>query len=434
MDQNPFEALMDEIDEFDEVENPYQKYCDRWVRLLKVKRVRLRSRTHAENDVVVRDVNRSLWRFSFCKAWTEEMREIRRESLRHVLDACFASIEEGRYYQGFHDVAETCFAVCGFDEELTLGMLIVLARRYFVDATRPDLARVALALRLIVNVVFAADEGLGVELFGVETVAREPVWALSWIITWFSHNLEDFDTLLNLWDTILAVDHAAYPLYLAAALVIRSKERLVDFEDGPSLYSTFAKLPKHVSNKGWIDIARGAKLLLRNHPPTTLWTHSLPTSDLRLMLKPLQLELALAHFYERRTPRFLVFVLYAIWTRRPGAILLLASRHLLKRRRKSTSSKELHRLPSGGIALLGSAATASSDDTRKESSSALTTKSSSSTKFASFFEEDGGPLAALRISKSSASILVACILAALLGSSSDFSSTTRKLVGAIFRA
>lgn len=354
---------------------------------------------HAEKSVVERDVNRSLWRFDFCRKWSEEDREKRRTSLRQVLDACFATLAlEDRgyhYYQGFHDVCEVCLAVSGFDEATALGMSLKLAAHHFADATRPDLARVGLALRLIVALVFAVDRTLATAIFGRQSVAREPVWALSWIITWFAHDMDDWEQLLCLWDHIVEARHAAFPLYVAAALVIRSRQCLLDCavqagdDLGPMLYLTLSKLP--AAERDVEALARSALGLLQAYPPTALWT-KLPRlpRDLGRMLEPVKVECALAELYQSESLALVYFVLHAL-CRRPLALILLAKRNLRNDRHQ-------------GVALLGS------DDVRNYQKHKLGQHSLLST-----WDQNVATLKA-RLQAKPASMLLAALVAVILGS------------------
>lgn len=310
---------------------------------------------HAESAVVERDVRRSLWRFEFSRGWSDAERDEQREALRRVLDRCFGELGEkkskdGRgyhYYQGFHDVAEVCLAVAGFDEAVALGLVERMVQGHFADATRPDLARVSVALRLIVALVFAVDRRLGTAVFGAETVARDPVWALSWIITWFSHDVDDFDAVAKLWDDVLASKHAAFPLYVAAALVVAHRDELLadlghPDDLGPFLYAKLAKLPRK-SDLGAASAA--AADLLERHPPTAVWARlpRLPR-DLGRMLRPVLTECALANLYAtdpKNKPLAALFVLGAT-CRSPLALAAFA------RRRLATQRKEDH----PGVALL----------------------------------------------------------------------------------
>ncbi len=49
----------------------------------------------------------------------------------------------------------------------------------------------------------------------------EPYYAISWVLTWFAHDVDEWSTVTRLYDAFLAA-HPMLCLYLAAALVARS--------------------------------------------------------------------------------------------------------------------------------------------------------------------------------------------------------------------
>jgi hypothetical protein len=49
----------------------------------------------------------------------------------------------------------------------------------------------------------------------------EPYYAISWVLTWFAHDVDQWSTVTRLYDAFLAA-HPMLCLYLAAALVARS--------------------------------------------------------------------------------------------------------------------------------------------------------------------------------------------------------------------
>lgn len=44
-----------------------------------------------------------------------------------------------------------------------------------------------------------------------------PYYALSWILTWFSHDFEDYEKVVRLLDLFIA-SHAIMPVYIASAV------------------------------------------------------------------------------------------------------------------------------------------------------------------------------------------------------------------------
>lgn len=91
------------------------------------------------------------------------------------------------YYQGLHDVASVLLLVAG--EPAAFDMLCHMATGHLRDATRSSLDPVIELLGLMGPIVAAADEELANFL---SKQGLPPFYALSWFITWFSHDLTDF--------------------------------------------------------------------------------------------------------------------------------------------------------------------------------------------------------------------------------------------------
>ena len=282
-----------------------------WYRLFEIQEDRRRRKLdvsglakeeHRDKAIVWRDVQRAVWRLGQARSWPSKVRTKRRGSLRRVVDATFAVTKECFYYQGFHEVAEVVLHVLGFDKERDAVVICEkFVTHYFFDATRPRLDAVALALRLIVPLIFAIDSQLATTIFapgllqGSSDLVREPVWALSWIVTWFAHDLDDLDLILLIWDAILRVGHPAFPLYIAAALVVHLERELSFVDDDeddrwPMLYSQLSKLPSRATKDDWLLILETATNLFHRVPPDAL-ARSCPSfvpRDLRPSLIDLQ--------------------------------------------------------------------------------------------------------------------------------------------------
>ena len=244
---------------------------------------------HRDKSTVDKDVARSLWRFADGRT-----RKRRRACLRRVLNATFD--DDVCYYQGFHDVAEVVLGVCGFERpHVAVALCRALARTRFADATRASFEAVALSLRLVVPLVFAGDAALGAALFAGPDesweLLREPLWALSWVITWFAHDVEDGGALLDLWDRLLAGSalEPCYPLYVAAALVLERRGELLDAaaaaDHAAPLHAALARLSRTPAD--WRAVAGRASALLKATPPPDA-IKRVPRGELRAALAPLE--------------------------------------------------------------------------------------------------------------------------------------------------
>ena len=159
--------------------------------------------SHGDRSTVAKDVNRSLWAAGERRGWSEKVRNKRRRALARVVNATFD--ESQHYYQGFHDVAAVVLDVSGFHpagERRALAICRALARRRLSDACKKDFADVSTALKLLPPLIHALDGELGQILFRPHdpefVLLLEPLWALSWAVTLFAHNVDDRASLVVL--------------------------------------------------------------------------------------------------------------------------------------------------------------------------------------------------------------------------------------------
>ena len=232
--------------------------------------------SHGDRGTVSKDVNRSLWAAGERRGWSEKVRNKRRRALARVVNATFD--ESQHYYQGFHDVSAVVLDVAGFDpsgERRALAICRALARRRLSDACRKDFGDVSTSLKLLPALVHALDGELGQMLFRPDdldyALLLEPLWALSWAVTLFAHNVDDRTSLVVLWDRLLAAP-PCFPLYVGAALVAHHRESLVatatEDDAAPFLHGALSKLPGLTSGAAaWDAIATSARRLLATTPP-----------------------------------------------------------------------------------------------------------------------------------------------------------------------
>ena len=231
--------------------------------------------SHGDRSTVAKDVNRSLWAAGERRGWSEKVRNKRRRALARVVNATFD--ESQHYYQGFHDVSAVVLDVAGFDpsgERRALAICRALARRRLSDACRKDFGDVSTSLKLLPALVHALDGELGQMLFRPHdpdfALLLEPLWALSWAVTLFAHNVDDRSSLVVLWDRLLAAP-PCFPLYVGAALVVHHRESLIatatEDDAAPFLHGALSKLPGLTSGPAWDSIATSTRRLLATTPP-----------------------------------------------------------------------------------------------------------------------------------------------------------------------
>ena len=214
------------------------------------------------------------------------------DSERHVKGSNVLSKGEGlvdsddrlRYYQGFHDIGSIVLSTldgvtmptspssgsaylpflsdAGAIEstnaaasQMGLGLacqvLLKLAQSHLRDAMRANFHQLQCALKLIVMPLLATlDPQLHSHLRDCE---MEPYFCLSWIITWFSHDIRDTSLIKRLYDCFI-VSHPLMVVYMSVAMMVHPLNRIevlgVDC-DFACVHNALAELPKNSSNVGW---------------------------------------------------------------------------------------------------------------------------------------------------------------------------------------
>jgi len=180
-----------------------------------------------------------------------------------------------RYYQGYHDVASIFMSTLGgaagpsLDSsdsisriaastglDLPSSVLAKVSISHFRDATRPSFLQLQTTIRLLVMpLICHFDREVHDFLYACE---MEPFFALSWIITWFSHDIRDTALAKRLFDAFL-VSHPLLPLYVAIAMVCHPNNReeiLMTECDFAPVHSTLSNLPRNSSLVGWDFVSK----------------------------------------------------------------------------------------------------------------------------------------------------------------------------------
>ncbi|KAL7565276.1 hypothetical protein ACA910_014568 [Epithemia clementina (nom. ined.)] len=190
-----------------------------------------------------------------------------------VLSYPLTAPEKLRYYQGFHDVACIFMATLGggttqqggngtipsemhalaeaMGLDLPARVLVQVSQSHLRDFLKPDFKELQTAIELTVFPLIARLDR------AVHDFLREsdmqPFFALSWVITWFSHEVRDTELVKRLFDVFL-VSHPLMPIYLSVAMVLHPVNRrgvLNSEHDFGTVHQTLRDLPKNSSMTGW---------------------------------------------------------------------------------------------------------------------------------------------------------------------------------------
>ncbi|KAJ3367875.1 hypothetical protein GGF31_007036 [Allomyces arbusculus] len=151
------------------------------------------------------------------------------------------------YYQGLHDICTILLLVLG----PTVGTQAarVVALYYLRDAMHESLHPVMAQMRILLP-IFRNENPAVFELF--QEVELEPHFCLSWITTWFAHDIDRFDDVCRLFDLFLSTN-PIMPLYVSAVIVLSQTDELLRQDrDFAMVHSFLSKMPMYDSIETWI--------------------------------------------------------------------------------------------------------------------------------------------------------------------------------------
>lgn len=178
------------------------------------------------------------------------------------------------YYQGYHDVASIFLCTLGGSAsatgttsmgdpasvaaiasavglDLPRAVLAQISFSHFRDAMQSNFMQLQTAIKLLLMpLICYFDPEMHDFLYACE---MEPYFALSWIITWFSHDIRDTALVKRIFDAFI-VSHPLLPIYATVAMVCHHYNRaeVLNVEcDFSTVHSTLANLPKNSSMVGW---------------------------------------------------------------------------------------------------------------------------------------------------------------------------------------
>ncbi|KAI1313913.1 hypothetical protein EDD11_002376 [Mortierella claussenii] len=163
---------------------------------------------------------------------------------------------------GFHDVC-TCLMIVLGKEAATMAAES-LAMLFFRDCMLDNLEPVLDQLSLMTALLRIEDPHVQDFLDRSDTL---PFFPLSWVITWCSHDLQDFEKVARIFDFLLCFN-PLMSVYLATAVVLSRREELFEVECDNAMVHTFlTKFPKNADIE--LIISHAHKMYM-TYPPEAL--------------------------------------------------------------------------------------------------------------------------------------------------------------------
>lgn len=210
--------------------------------------------------VICVDVKRSLWSL-YPDA---EIRSDRRKRLVQILISVLKKNVERHYYQGLHElIGFVMYVMEGAAQATVIALCERLLQVHWRSFSDKGLGQSQSMLYAVHAIVAREDVELAssLELCGV---APESHYAVSWVITWYTHVCGDYDVLARIFDFLIAQKNENAVIFFTTALLLREKARIMswiqdvhdslgaDCDDNDGLilmarvYTQLVQLPKEV--------------------------------------------------------------------------------------------------------------------------------------------------------------------------------------------
>ncbi|KAJ3162401.1 hypothetical protein HDU86_004881 [Geranomyces michiganensis] len=217
---------------------------------------------HVDANQVELDVARSL-----CHLLPANINEKRLTRMRRDLSDLILSVLKKHpylhYYQGYHDVATVLLLI--LKPVLAASCLESLSLYYLRDFMTPTLQSALNQIHLLFPLLSLASPSVHAFLNTVDGFL--PYFCLSWVITWYSHNLNDQARVARLFDFLLA-SNPLMPVYVAAAVVLTRKAALLAQEpEYSTIHHFLSQFPVDVNVEALVRQAQG---MYAAHPPNAL--------------------------------------------------------------------------------------------------------------------------------------------------------------------
>ncbi|KAG0004879.1 hypothetical protein BGZ79_007778 [Entomortierella chlamydospora] len=221
---------------------------------------------HKDEEQVRLDIIRSFTHLAADTKSQQSFKKQKQEDLLHVIMDVLRRHPKLAYYQ----VSDHRQATIPLSLHMVLGKEAAmpaaesLAMFFFRDCMLDNLEPVLDQLSLMTALLKLEDPEVQEFLDKSETL---PFFPLSWVITWCSHDLQDFEKIARIFDFLMCFN-PLMSVYLAAAVVMSRREELFEVEcDNAMVHSFLTKFPKNADLE--LIISHAHKLYV-TYPPEAL--------------------------------------------------------------------------------------------------------------------------------------------------------------------
>ncbi|CAD8164995.1 unnamed protein product [Paramecium octaurelia] len=202
-----------------------------------------------QHDQLLKDVNRSLNTIQQVKNF-KEIDQLR-NCLMDVLDTIFSQHPNYSYYQGYHDVASILILVLGVEQGYIAATYA--AQNFFKDYLAQELSTtITPQYQFIRNLLLRySRDTSNHKLRQLMLCIEHPTCVIPWILTWFSHSLDNINDICRIWDFLLCSKQNTV-LYVCAAFIVIHHE-ILDLRSDEDLIGEFQEHFQNLNNKDRIS-------------------------------------------------------------------------------------------------------------------------------------------------------------------------------------
>lgn len=189
---------------------------------------------------VTLDVVRTLKRFP--PEISDRLRTKLQKQLIDLICKILIRYDHLHYYQGYHDICLTFLLVTGADKSIPLLEHISLSHfTCFMETTMES------TLKLLFNIMPLIDKMDTRVSEHIQKAELGVIFGLSWLITWYSHVMDNLVVILRLYDFFIAT-HPLMPVYLGAIIIVNKADVILSTEcDMASLHTIITKFPSNIN-------------------------------------------------------------------------------------------------------------------------------------------------------------------------------------------
>lgn len=164
-----------------------------------------------------------------------------------------------KYYQGYHDVAVTFLLVVG--DEIAFHIMEILSTNHLVECMQETMEPTQRRLMFLYPIIRYENSKL---CEYIEKSSVGTLFALPWYLTWFGHSLNQYRSVVRLYDYFLASPFLL-PIYVTAAIVLYREDDIYAVEcDMASMHCVLSQLP---DNLPFEYLLQKATELYTKYPP-----------------------------------------------------------------------------------------------------------------------------------------------------------------------